>query len=73
MLDHTAAILPFALRLFFTKGVLPSLVFLQNIPSSLTVYTLDPQPNERILDMCAAPGGKTSHIFQRMEGKGQLV
>jgi tRNA and rRNA cytosine-C5-methylases len=35
---------------------------LQGASSMLPVAALAPQPNERILDMCAAPGGKASHI-----------
>lgn len=34
---------------------------------------LDPQPGERILDLCAAPGGKSSHIASRLNGKGFLL
>ena len=30
---------------------------------------LEPQPGERILDACAAPGGKATFIAQRMRGK----
>lgn len=37
-------------------------VYVQNAASWLPVLSLDPQPGEHILDMCAAPGGKTSHI-----------
>lgn len=47
--------------------------FLQNLPSSAVTHALDPQPGETILDMCAAPGGKTSHIAWRMQGRGRLV
>lgn len=37
------------------------------------VTLLDPQPGERILDLCAAPGGKTTQIAGRMAGEGLLV
>ena len=34
---------------------------------------LDPQPGETILDQCAAPGGKTCHIAQRLGHRGRIV
>ena len=34
---------------------------------------LDPQPGERVLDLCCAPGGKTSHVAQLMQNRGTLV
>ena len=34
---------------------------------------LDPQPGERVLDLCAAPGGKTVGLSIRMRGRGTLV
>lgn len=34
---------------------------------------LDPMPGERILDLCAAPGGKSTGIAARMQGQGLLV
>ena len=37
------------------------------------VALLDPQPGERILDLCAAPGGKTTQIAGRMMGDGFLL
>lgn len=43
-------------------------------PSAMAVAeVLDPSPGERILDLCAAPGGKTTHIAGKMAGKGLLV
>ncbi len=34
---------------------------------------LDPQPGERVLDLCAAPGGKTTHLAALMGGSGEIV
>ena len=43
-------------------------------PATLnSVNALDPKPNEAILDLCAAPGGKTFDCIQRMENKGTIV
>ncbi|XP_032360053.1 tRNA (cytosine(72)-C(5))-methyltransferase NSUN6 isoform X2 [Etheostoma spectabile] len=54
-------------------GVLPNLAFLQNLPSVVVGHVLGPRPGERILDMCAAPGGKTCHIAALMRDQGEVV
>ena len=49
------------------------LFYLQE-PSALSaVSVLDPKPGERVLDLCAAPGGKSTQIAGLMQGRGLLV
>jgi 16S rRNA (cytosine967-C5)-methyltransferase len=48
------------------------LYIIQDEASQLVTTILDPKPGERILDACAAPGGKTTHIAQRMENEGEI-
>lgn len=47
--------------------------YVQESASMLPVALLDPKPGERILDMSAAPGSKTTQIAARMQGRGVLV
>ncbi|MEY8356341.1 RsmF rRNA methyltransferase first C-terminal domain-containing protein [Lachnospiraceae bacterium 54-53] len=49
------------------------LYYIQEPSAMAVVELLDPRPGERILDLCAAPGGKTTHIAGRMGGKGFLL
>ncbi len=47
--------------------------YLQEASAMSAVALLDPQPGERICDLCAAPGGKTTQIAGRMLGDGFLL
>jgi 16S rRNA (cytosine967-C5)-methyltransferase len=46
---------------------------IQDEASQLVTSILDPRPGERILDACAAPGTKTTHIAGRMKNEGEVV
>ena len=47
--------------------------YLQEASAMSAVALLDPKPGERVCDLCAAPGGKTTQIAGRMMGKGFLL
>ena len=47
--------------------------YLQEASAMSAVALLDPQPGERVCDLCAAPGGKTTQIAGRMRGEGFLL
>lgn len=47
--------------------------YIQEPSAMAVVEALEPQPGEMILDLCAAPGGKTTQIGGRMKGKGLLI
>jgi 16S rRNA (cytosine967-C5)-methyltransferase len=48
------------------------LYIIQDEASQLVTCILDPKPGERILDACASPGGKTTHMAQKMENQGEI-
>ncbi len=45
----------------------------QSRAAMLVARALDPQPGERVLDLCAAPGGKSTHIAALMGDEGKVV
>ena len=47
--------------------------YLQDASAMAPVATLDPRPGERVLDLCAAPGGKSGQIAARLNGRGFLL
>ncbi|MEK3974476.1 16S rRNA (cytosine(967)-C(5))-methyltransferase RsmB [Psychrobacillus sp. FSL K6-1267] len=53
----------------FQKGF----VTIQDESSMIPAYALQPEPGMIVLDMCSAPGGKTTHIAEKMKNTGKLV
>lgn len=61
----------------FSLGATPEYLqgyyYLQEAASQLPPKVLEPKQDEVVLDMCAAPGSKTTQIAQYMQNKGTLV
>jgi len=81
-IEGTGEEVPWAKGCYFVSGdARPGLsplheggLFYLQEPSALSaVSALDPRPHERVLDLCAAPGGKSTQIAGLMQGRGLLV
>ena len=81
-IDGLGAPVPWARGAYFVEGdARPGLsplheggLFYMQEPSALTAVTaLDPHPGERVLDLCAAPGGKSTQIAALMADRGLLI
>ena len=53
----------------FARGALMP----QSRASMMVAHAVDPQPGERVLDLCAAPGAKTTHLAALMGDEGQVM
>jgi len=45
----------------------------QDEGAQLVAHVVDPKPGERVIDLCAAPGGKTTHLAELMGNEGEVV
>ena len=48
-------------------------IYVQSLSSMIPALVLDPKPGERVLDLAAAPGSKTTQIACLMKGEGKIV
>ena len=62
---------PFPVSLSFEHW--QGLIYVQQASTGIAAPALGARPGERVLDLCSAPGGKTTHIAQHMEDRGCLV
>jgi 16S rRNA (cytosine1407-C5)-methyltransferase len=56
-----------------TEAYKKGLFYIQNISSMLAVQLLHPLESEKVLDLCAAPGSKTTYIASLMSNKGEIT
>lgn len=47
-------------------------ISVQDISSMLVAKSMNPEENKKVMDLCAAPGGKTTHIAEIMNGTGEV-
>ena len=56
-----------------TKAFKEGWMTIQDESSMIPANALNPQPGWRVLDMCAAPGGKTTHLAEKMQNEGSIL
>ncbi|HWL13750.1 MAG TPA: 16S rRNA (cytosine(967)-C(5))-methyltransferase RsmB, partial [Ureibacillus sp.] len=56
-----------------TKAFKEGYITIQDESSMMPANALNPQPGWRVLDMCAAPGGKTTHMAEKMRNEGSIL
>jgi 16S rRNA (cytosine967-C5)-methyltransferase len=73
MFGGEALLLASAMDVHDLPGFADGVVSVQDAAAQLGARLVDPQPGERILDACAAPGGKTGHLLELQPELAQLL
>ena len=60
-------------HLFQSRAYCDGLFSVQGAGAAMVVPLLDPQPGEAVLDLCSAPGGKTTAMAERMKNRGFIL
>lgn len=72
-IDYGFKVIKETYNLGSTHEFLQGYYYLQNMASMIPVLILNPNPNDTVIDMCAAPGSKATHLAQLMKNEGNLI
>ncbi len=72
-LTDTAVLMDMPVAVSELPGFSQGDVSVQDAAAQFAAVLLDAQPGERVLDACAAPGGKTGHLLEHTPGLAELV
>ena len=72
LLTHTYKVVEVQKPLVRTQSFREGLFYVQDKASCLAVEVADPKPEDTVLDVCAAPGAKTTYMAQLMQNRGNI-
>ena len=72
-LDEAITVKSLAGVLEETPGFTEGKYMMQDESSMLVAHLLNPSPKETIVDLCAAPGGKSTHLAELMNDQGRII